>query len=277
MVLVAVITMGSVALLFAVILAVADVRLKVVVDPKIEAINAILPQANCGACGFPGCMGYATAIVEAKAPSGNCAPGGQATADRIANIMGSEGVSRVRRVARVLCRGTEMAAPRKARYEGIPSCKAASLVTSGDKHCAWGCLGYGDCQRACPFDAIAMTEAGLPKVDEMRCTACGICVRECPKHILALVPEAQPVLVFCCSQDSPKQSRAVCKNACIGCGICVRACATGAVSLHNNLAAVTAPEKWDDSCADGIAKCPTGAINRVHPDSSSGTATVVAI
>jgi Na+-translocating ferredoxin:NAD+ oxidoreductase subunit B len=269
MVLVAILTMGSVALVFAVILALADIRLKVVIDPKIEAINAILPQANCGACGFPGCMGYATAIVESGAQVNRCAPGGRMATEHIAAIMGVESGPQVRKVARVLCRGTSTAAQRKAHYKGIPECRAAVLVSSGDKRCFWGCLGYGDCQRVCPFGAITMNADGLPQVDEKKCTACGICVRECPKHILALVPEAQTVLVFCRSQDSPKKSRMVCTNACIGCGICVRGCASGAVSLHNNLAVVTAPEKWDDDCFAGTATCPTGAINRIHSDRPS--------
>lgn len=265
--LVAVLTMGAVAFLFAVILAVADIKLRVVIDPRIEAINAVLPQANCGACGYPGCMGYATAIVEGGAPTGNCAPGGQAASQAIAGIMGVDGGGGgIRRVARVLCRGTEEATARKARYHGIRGCRAAALVARGDKHCHWGCLGYGDCQGACPFGAITMGEDGLPRIDEATCTGCGICVRECPKNIIELFPVTQPVLVFCRSQDAPKQSRATCRNACIGCGICVRACSSGALEMRNNLAVLAAPEKWDDACLPGVGKCPTGAIGRVHPE-----------
>ncbi len=264
--LISIITLGVMALLFAVILAVADAKLRVEVDPKIEEIDAILPQANCGACGYPGCKNYATAIVEKGEEINKCSVGGQAVTDLIAKIMGVDSAETTKVVARVHCRGTEEAAKRKGYYEGIKTCRAAALVSSGDKLCDWGCLGYGDCERSCPFDAITMMPDGLPFIDEEKCTGCGICVEECPKDILELHPIDENVMIFCRSQDPPKQSRAVCKNACIACNICVRKCPTGALTMENNLVHVVAPEKFTEECYEGIDKCPTGAINFVHPE-----------
>ncbi len=263
---ISIITLGALALLFAVILAIADIKLRVEVDPKIEEIDGILPQANCGGCGYPGCKNYATAIVNKGEDINKCAPGGQEITDLIAKIMGLEATATEKVVARVHCRGTEEAAKRKGVYEGVKTCRAVALVGSGDKLCDWGCLGYGDCEEECPFDAITMTDEGLPYVDEEKCTGCGICVDVCPKDILELHPIDENIMIFCRSQDPPKQSRAVCKNACIACNICVRKCPTGALEMGNNLVEVVEPEKFTEECYGGIDKCPTGAINFVHPE-----------
>jgi ferredoxin len=169
------------------------------------------------------------------------------------------------RVARIHCRGTDVAAQRKALYEGIDTCQASALVSSGDKLCDWGCLGYGDCVLACPFDAIAVGSEGLPVVDECKCTGCGNCVEVCPKNILELHPMFDNVLIFCRSQDPPKLSKKVCDNACIACGICVKTCKTG-IELKSNLASIAAPEQVTEACYKGIVKCPTGAIGFIHPE-----------
>jgi RnfABCDGE-type electron transport complex B subunit len=262
----AVLTLGSVAFFFGVTLAIADVKLRVEVDPRIEEIDAALPQANCGTCGFPGCKAYAKAIVGDGVGITQCAPGGQGVVDLVARIMGLEATCSAEIVARVHCRGSEAAAIRKALYDGIDSCQACALVSSGDKLCDWGCLGLGDCVLSCPFDAIAMGEDGLPVVDECKCTGCGNCVDTCPKNILELHPMAENVIVFCRSQDPPKLSKKVCDNACIACRICVKGCKTGGIELKNNLAAITDPGQVTEACYKGIIKCPTGAIGFVHPE-----------
>ncbi len=260
MVAVAIITMGCIALFFSIVLVIADKKLKVVINPKIEAINEILPQANCGACGYPGCMGYATAVVEKDVEVNRCAPGGSAVTEEIALILGKESQAAEKKVAMVHCRGDEQACQRKGFYQGIKTCRAAQLVTAGDKVCNWGCLGYGDCQRVCPFDAIRIAANGLPQVDENKCTGCGLCVKECPRQILELHPVAQKALVYCRSHDNPIKSRQVCRNACIGCSICVRGCSSGAIVMDNNLAVIVAPEKLSEDCLQAMAKCPTKAI-----------------
>ena len=263
---IAILTLGSVALVFGVTLAIADVKLRVEVDPRIAEIDALLPQANCGACGFPGCKAYAKGIVGGSVTIDQCAPGGQGVVDLVARIMGMEATCAAERVARVHCRGSDVAAKRKALYDGIDSCQASALVSSGDKLCDWGCLGHGDCVASCPFDAISMGEDGLPRVDECKCTGCGNCVETCPKNILELHPMGENIMVFCRSQDPPRLSKSVCDNACIACRICVKECKTGGIELMNNLAAITAPDQITEACYKGIMKCPTGAIGFVHPE-----------
>jgi len=265
---IAVLTLGSVGCLFGVVLAIADAKLRVEMDPRIEEIDAALPQANCGACGYPGCKSYAKAIVREGIGVNHCTPGGQDVVDVVSRIMGIETVATcaAENVARVHCRGTEVAAMRKAMYDGINSCQASSLISSGDKLCEWGCLGYGDCILSCPFDAISMGEDGLPTIDECKCTGCGNCVEVCPKNILELHPMFENVIVFCRSQDPPKLSKRVCENACIACRICVKACKTGEIELQNNLATITGPGEVPEACYHGVIKCPTGAIGFVHPE-----------
>ncbi len=260
--LMAIIIMGGVAFFFSTVLVIADKKLRVEVDPRIEEIAALLPQANCGGCGFPGCKGYATAIVMNGAPVGKCAPSGAEVNEAIGRIMGVEVSERVRRVVRVHCRGAESVAARKALYVGIPSCQAVSMVQSGDKLCDWGCLGYGDCAKACPFGGITLGENGLPQVNEEVCTGCGLCVASCPKKILQLHGVDERVIVACRSEDPPKQAKSSCANACIGCGICARACPE-AVEVKNHLACVKDPGGFSDECIAKLEKCPTGAIGPI--------------
>jgi len=266
MIIIAILTLGTIALVFGTILAIADVKLRVYEDPKVIAINDILPQANCGACGFPGCKGYAEAVVKGDTPITKCAPGGQDVIDEIAQILGVEAGEALKMVARVHCRGTEEASARRGLYMGIKTCKGASLIGGGDKHCTWGCLGYGDCEVACPFDAITMADNGLPVVSEELCTGCGVCVEICPRNILELHPIKEDVLVFCRSHDGPKLSRSLCKNACIACWQCVRKSPQGAMEMDNNLAKVIEPEKVVQAIREQAFKCPTLAIKLVHEE-----------
>jgi len=259
--LIPIITMGALGLLFAAGLAVAYQKLKVEEDPKVAAINEALPQANCGACGFSGCRAFAEAVVKGDADANGCPVGGEETAARVADILGVEAGEMIKRVARVLCRGDIAAAKDRGNYLGITSCYAANL-TGGNKQCAYGCLGFGDCVRVCPFDAIHMGEDGLPVVEDEACTACGKCVDECPRNIIELAPLDQGILVFCRSLDRGPTAKKACKNACIGCGICVRACPEGII-LEDNLAVIKDYKKIEPEQMPAIEKCPTDAIGRV--------------
>jgi len=260
------ISLGAIALIFGIILAIADSKLRVEVDPRIDKIEEALPSANCGACGYAGCRQYATAIVEEDADIDKCPVGGQEVMENIAEIMGVKAGTSEKKIARLHCRGTEQVAKRKALYEGIKTCRAATLISSGDKLCDWGCLGYGDCERSCPFDAISMGNDGLPKVDEEKCTACGNCVEACPRDLFELHDFNQNVIVFCKSQDKAKQAKQACKNACIACTICVRKCPSGAIQMQDNCAVVVSPKKLTEECYEGVKKCPTGAIGFIHPE-----------
>jgi electron transport complex protein RnfB len=263
-VLIPIATMTVLGFLFSAGLVLAYKKLKVEEDPRIEKVSEVLPQANCGACGFSGCRAFAEAVVKGDAEADGCPVGGQEVAQNVAEILGVHAGEIIKKIARVHCRGTHASANDRGVYLGISTCSAAHLV-GGNKQCSYGCMGYGDCVRACPFDAIYMGEEGLPIVREEKCTACGKCVDACPRNILELHPLSQNILVFCRSEDRGPLARKVCKNACIACGICVRAC-PDAIVLENYLAKITDYKKIDPENIPEIEKCPTDAIGRLRKD-----------
>jgi len=260
-ILVPVLTMGILGLLFSVGLVFAYKKFQVSIDPKIEKIAEILPQANCGACGFSGCQAFAEAVIKSKALPNGCRIGREDVSLQIAAILGATAVEVIKKIACVHCRGTFEAAKSRGTYLGISTCYASHLV-GGNKQCGYACLGFGDCARACPFAAIQMTEEGIPVIAEDKCTACGICVDVCPRNILELHHLSQQVIVFCRSQDRGAVARKFCKNACIVCGICSRACPE-AIIIENNLAKIIDYKKIDPDKIPEIEKCPTGAIGRL--------------
>ena len=261
-ILIPIITMGALGLFFAVGLAFAYKKFRVQVDPRLENVAEALPQANCGGCGFPGCQALAEAMVNGKASPESCPVGGKDVARRIAEILGVDVGEVVTKIARVHCRGTLKAAGPRGNYQGIPSCLAAHLL-GGNKQCQYGCLGLGDCVRACPFEAMAMKEDGLPVVFENKCTGCGNCVEACPRNIMELHPAAQGVLVFCRSLDRGPIARKVCDNACIACGICARDFPQ-AVVMENFLARIVDDTKFPAERLSDLGKCPTGAIGQIE-------------
>ena len=179
----------------------------------------------------------------------------------VGRILGVEISETERKVAVLLCRGTETAALRKAEYRGIRQCYAASLVQSGDKLCSYGCLGYGDCVTACNFEALQIGDEGLPIVDREKCTACGLCVKACPKNLLQLHPVSRKFFVFCKSLDNPKSSRKNCKNACTGCMICTKGVQNSEIVVENNLSRVDNLDVLENQEAmEWVGKCPTKAI-----------------
>ncbi len=242
-------------LAFGAILAYASRVFAVETDPKVETITQALPGANCGACGYPGCSGYAQAVAAGKAAIGLCAPGGDAGAAKLAAIMGVEAVDLEEKVAHARCRGKECR--ERFAYRGIEQCLAAHQL-GGAKACDWACLGYGDCVRACRFAALVMGPDGLPEVKLEKCTGCGVCVSACPRGVLTLLPAQAQFAVACGSGEEGRAVRKICPAGCIGCGLCVKACPLGAIALADNLAAIDY-EKCD-GCALCAEKCPTGAI-----------------
>ncbi|MCK4931160.1 MAG: RnfABCDGE type electron transport complex subunit B [Candidatus Aminicenantes bacterium] len=262
--LVPILTMTALGFLFSTGLVLAYNKLKVEEDPKIEKISEILPQANCGACGYSGCRAFAEAVVKGKVPVTGCPVGGEETAALVAETLGVDAGEMIKMVARLHCRGTIEAAKSRGCYSGIPTCYASHLI-GGNKQCSYGCLGYGDCVKVCQFDALYMDESGLPVVREDKCTACGKCVDACPRNLFELHPLVQEVLVFCRSEDRGPMARKVCKAACITCGICARAC-PDAIVMENNLAVIADFKKIDPDRIPDIEKCPTDAIGRIHKD-----------
>ncbi len=247
--------LGGLGLLIALILLVASIKLAVKVDERETAIRAALPGANCGACGFPGCDGYAAAVAAGKAPPNACTVGGPGVTREIGRILGQEVTAVTPPVAVLICRGGSEHAADRFQYEGAYNCRQAALLLGGPKACAWGCIGMGHCASICPVRAITMGADRLPDIDERKCTGCGACVRECPKSVLRLLPRPKLVILACASHDKGRAVKEVCKVGCIGCGLCVKNCPTGALTLVDNLPVMDF-EKCID-CGICVHKCPT--------------------
>jgi electron transport complex protein RnfB len=253
-----VLSLGGLAFIFGAGLDLASKKFAVEKDSRIDAVREVLPGANCGACGLPGCDGFAEAVVAGNAPVNGCPVGGNSVAQQVAGIMGVAAEDAEPMVAKVLCQGDCEQAVDKFKYEGVEDCVAASMLASGQKGCTYGCLGLGTCERVCPFDAIHVNEKGIAVVDREKCTACNKCVVACPKNIIELVPKSKIVQVACMSTDKARDVRANCKIGCIGCRICVKACPFEAMTFNNNLARIDY-EKCTN-CKICAEKCPTKAI-----------------
>ena len=224
-VIIAVVILAALGALFGLVLGFAAKVFAVEVDPKEEAVLGCLPGANCGGCGFAGCSGYAAAVAKGAAPVNACAAGGEAVAAQIAEIMGVSAGAMVKQLAQVHCTGCGQNY-KQYEYVGLHDCVAASKVPGGGAlSCAYGCLGLGSCEKACPFDAIHVID-GVAKVDEEKCKACGKCVDICPRHIIALEPykTKRHVTIPCSSHDKGVDARKVCDNGCIGCSLCAKSC-----------------------------------------------------
>ncbi len=252
----AVAVMAGTGIIMGGLLAVAAVKFHVEVDPRVQGVRAALSGANCGACGWPGCDAAAQAIVDGKAPYSACTAGGHAAKEAIAAVLGIEAEKHEPVVTVVRCQGGRDKVKVLFQYDGVATCQAANLTTGGPSACRYGCLGYGDCAAACPFDALRMGPEGLPVVDLEKCTRCGICVRTCPRNIIAFLPASAKVAVLCVSHDKGKDTRAACSVGCIACAACVRACESKAITLVDNLAVIDYSSGCR-ACAKCVEKCPT--------------------
>jgi Na+-translocating ferredoxin:NAD+ oxidoreductase subunit B len=245
--------------IFGFVLAFAAKKFAVKSDPRVEKVNEHLAQAHCGACGFAGCEQYAEAVVkDPKISPSLCIPAGERAALMIAELTGKKAEIIEKRYARIMCGGGLSKAMRKYKYEGVPDCRAAVISGGGDKACIFGCLGYGTCERVCPFDAIRMNAEELPVVDMDKCTACGKCVSACPKRVIELLPANKAVFVACHSKEKAADTSRHCGVGCIACGICIKVCPFDAPSIEKNLSRID-PVKCQ-VCGICVPKCPTGAI-----------------
>ena len=250
--------LAALAIILSGILLLAGRVLRVTEDQRLEQLVSLLPGTNCGGCGKPGCRAFALALLAGDVSPAGCSVSPPAAQQRIANFLQvAVGVAE-RRVARLACAGGRNVAPMLARYEGERRCATAAVVAGGGKACAWGCLGHGDCERACDFDAIRMSAHGLPVVDEVRCTACGDCVRACPKDLFRIVPEQQPLWVACNNPLAGSKLLDTCLVACTACARCVQD-APEWLRLERNL-----PRLVERAAGSppriAIDRCPTGAI-----------------
>ena len=258
----AVLILGVIAVIFGLILAFAAKIFEVEVDPRLPQIQSALAGANCGGCGYPGCAGCAEAILNGKAPVTACAPAGADGAAKIAAIMGVEAAAgeKKKKVAHVICNGGENCVKR-FDYVGTPSCLAATKVAAGPTACQFGCLGFGECVKACQFDAIHINDKGVAEVDKEKCTNCGACREACPRKIIVEVPYKQQVFVNCNNKEKGPQVTKVCANSCIACGMCERTCKKDAIHVVNNVAVID----YDKcvNCKMCAKACPKNAIEPI--------------
>ncbi|MBI9018826.1 MAG: RnfABCDGE type electron transport complex subunit B [Phycisphaerae bacterium] len=266
----AILTSGATLLLtglfFVIILTIANAKLKVERDPMVEAIEAVLPGANCGGCGLAGCSAYAEGVVKDHGLIGRCGPGGDALVHAMAEIMGIEATASAPNRAVVHCSAHSDDMINSTQYLGIAGCAERTIIPD-NMGCSYGCLGGGDCQAVCEFDAIHVIE-GLAVVDYNKCVGCGACVKACPRNIISLTAIVEdPILVMACSShDKPKEVRGYCKVGCIGCTLCVKM-GGDSFFMDNGLAKIDY-EKYPDeeSRQKATGKCPRGLMVYVGSD-----------
>ena len=245
----AAVIVGGTGLFIGVFLGVAGKKFAVEVDEREEAILGVLPGNNCGGCGYAGCSGLAAAIVKGEAEVGGCPVGGAPVAAKVGEIMGVAAGAQVHEVAFVKCAGTCDKTQKDYEYTGNEDCASMMFVPNGGpKACNYGCLGFGSCVKACPFDAIHIVD-GIALVDKEVCKACGKCIAVCPRHLIELIPYEQKHMVQCSSQDKGKDVMAACAVGCIGCRMCAKVCPAEAITVENNIAHI------DYSKCTGCGKC----------------------
>ena len=249
----------GIGLIGAVILVAASIFMYVPVDERVEKITAALPGANCGACGCAGCADYAKSVVEDGNAVNKCVPGGAKAAAAVAKIMGVEAGSATPMKAVVVCSGTCDKTSKRYSFEGVQSCQAVKGLYGGDGLCKFSCLGYGDCTRACAFDAIHIVD-GIAKVDYAKCTGCGACAAACPGAVISIIPEhkRKPV-VQCRNQEKGAVTRKQCTAGCIGCMKCAKACPKEAITVENNVAHID--QSKCVGCQLCVKECPVGIIH----------------
>ena len=262
-----IISLSAIGIAAAVILFFVAKKFKVYEDPKIDEVEEALPAANCGGCGFAGCRNFAEACVKSESFNGlYCPVGGNDTMSKVASILGREAVEQDPLVAVIRCHGIPEHRPKTNEYDGAASCSIVHSLYTGESGCPHGCLGYGDCVSVCDFDAIHMNPVtDLPEVIDDKCTACGACVKACPRDIIELRkknPKDRKIFVSCVNEEKGGVARKSCKVACIGCGKCVKICPFDAITLENNLAYID-PVKCR-LCRKCVAECPTNAIHEIN-------------
>jgi Na+-translocating ferredoxin:NAD+ oxidoreductase RNF subunit RnfB len=254
--------MGVLGLAFGALLAFASIKFFVKTDERVSMIREILPGANCGGCGYPGCDGYADGVVSEGVKMNLCAAGGPAVAQKIAEIMGAAGEQEASVPLRAVlrCAGSSRSSSRNAAYDGVQDCRSAAVLPGGSPNaCPFSCMGLGTCVKVCPFGAMSII-GGLASVDPRKCVGCGACVSACPKSVLTLAPNVRSAAwVACNSRWRGPEVKKVCAVGCIGCSLCARVCPEKAIAVEGNLAVIDSSKCT--GCGMCAAKCPSKCID----------------
>lgn len=259
-------TLSGIGVVSAIILYLVAQKFKVFEDPRIDEVEGILPAANCGGCGYAGCRNFAEACVTSETFDGlYCPVGGNDGMAKVASILGRDTATKEPQVAVLLCNGNCDVRPKTNIYDGASTCSIASSLYGGDTGCSYGCLGHGDCVVSCTFDAMFIDPAtGLPVIIDDKCTACGACVKACPKNILELRKRAKAnrkIYVACKNEEKGGIAKKSCEVACIGCSKCFKVCPHEAITMGNNLAYIDADKC--KLCRKCVSECPTNSIIEV--------------
>lgn len=257
------VVLGSMGALFGIGLSYSANVLAVKEDERIGQIREILPGANCGGCGFPGCDGFAAAVVDGKAQTNGCPVGGNSVSDSVSSIMGVVPEKTERKVARILCNGKCSTSREKYVYTGIHDCAAAAQAFGGHKACTYGCLGHGSCANVCPFGAIDLV-GGIARVVEDRCMGCSKCIEACPKKLIELVQASKKYSVICRSKDKGPITKKNCDVGCIGCMKCLKVCKSDSIVMEGSLAKINV--QTCTNCGECYKVCPTMAIRKMDYD-----------
>ena len=244
------------AMLFAIALAYLGKKLAVSRDERIDRVRDCLSGANCGACGYAGCDGFATALVEGKAELSSCNATSKEKKEEIAEILGLTDTGEATKVV-VCCHGGQDAKD-KYDYVGYGDCRSMELLAGGRKQCAWGCLGTGSCVDACQHHAVTVKQKGYSEVSLSKCISCGKCISVCPKKIIKRIPASATYYVACSNHQKGKEVRELCTKGCIACGLCVKQCEVGAITIVDNLATIDYTKCIN--CGKCAAKCPQRCI-----------------
>ncbi len=252
-----VIIVASIGLVVGLVLAIASIIMAVPKDEKAEAVLEVLPGANCGACGYSGCSGYAKALAHNKAENGLCSPGGEETIIAVAQVLGQSATQAIKTTAIVNCMGSLDNTKVCMNYQGIGTCKAGVQLYGGLKDCNFGCLGFGDCIKACEYNAIEVCN-GVAVINEKNCKSCKKCVAVCPKSLISIVEVKPQAVVLCSNCDKGAKTRKDCKVGCIGCMKCKKVCPSNAVTITKFNATIN-PELCT-GCFECVEQCPQKCI-----------------
>lgn len=251
---------SGIGIIAGLVLSITSIIMQVPKNEKVEKILNILPGANCGACGFAGCDGYAKALADGKSQPGLCTPGGNEVAVKISNILGTNIKKTEPKKAFITCNGNCNVTSKKAEYIGISSCAAANQIHAGPNQCPYGCIGFGDCIKACKSDAISIRD-GIAHIDANKCIGCSQCVKACPKGIIKLIPASNQAVVTCSNNDKGIITKKACTVGCLGCKLCEKACEHDAIHIKDNLAYID-PNKCIN-CGKCRDVCPNGCISTI--------------